>query len=165
MNEIHVNSSNDAPSATANALAALLRGRKDAKAAQNNLGTRRAEAAPPLALAPQVALITAAVRAALFAVQATGSLGQTKRRLISWNQPHVIGPGDFLETGTRPWFARTYISVKNTGTIPATVVVADHWLHLEPDQEHTVDGAWAAFIVRIRNASDDPNSQFTVTVT
>jgi hypothetical protein len=111
------------------------------------------------------ALVTVAVRAALFAVQSTKSMGLAKRALISWNEPHLLAAGDMLETGTRAWFDRTFIRVENTGSIPATVTVGDQRLQLEPGQAHTVEGAWAAFIVRVTNMSDDRLSQFTVTVT
>lgn len=114
---------------------------------------------------PRETIVTIAVRAALYALQSMQSAAADKRALAKWNTPLILAAGDVLDTGTRAWFDRTFIQVQNSGEIPATAQVGDQYLHLEPGQQHTVDGAWAAFIVRIRNTSDDPRSQFTITIT
>jgi hypothetical protein len=155
-------STSNSAAETADALAALLR----RKAIPKEIAPPPRDASNSLtAQDPRAAIVTIAVRAALYALQSMQNKGVQKRTLARWNTPLVLEAGDMLDTGTRPWFDRTFIQVKNTGQIPATAQVADQYIQLEPGQQHTVDGAWAAFIVRVRNLSDDPRAEFTVTIT
>lgn len=139
------------------ALAAVLR-----KANEPVIGTLASDGNAAAVAERQKQLVTAAVRAALFALGSVPIQSDSKTQLLDWFKYIKLGPGQTAQTGTRPWFDTTRIRAFNTGSVPATVIIGDQRTQLEPGQETSLMRPWAAFIVTITNATETAGSEITI---
>ncbi len=78
---------------------------------------------------------------------------------------HVMGPGHVEYFPTWSFWGRTFVLLRNTGTVPTVVLINEDRFHLNPGEETVKDGLWAAFPIRVVNSIELPGSQVTVRVT
>jgi hypothetical protein len=79
-------------------------------------------------------------------------------------QDYVFGPGHVEYFPTWSFWGRTFVRMRNTGSVPTVVMINEDRFHLDPGQETVKDGLWAAFPIRVVNTIEDPGSQVTVHV-
>lgn len=77
---------------------------------------------------------------------------------------HVMGPGHVEYFPTWSFWGRTFVRMRNTGSVPTVVSINEDRFHLNPEEETVKDGLWAAFPIRVVNSSELPGSQVTVRV-
>jgi hypothetical protein len=88
----------------------------------------------------------------------------TSRDLMKLGQIYTIANGAFEDFPTWSFWGETHVRMDNTGTIPTTVLVNDARYFLNPGEGTTMSGKWAAFPIRITNASEDKSAMVTVRV-
>lgn len=77
---------------------------------------------------------------------------------------YVFGPGHVEYFPTWSFWGRTFVHMKNSGSVPTVVTINEDRIQLEPGQETVKDGLWAAFPIRVVNTNESVGSQVTVRV-
>lgn len=77
---------------------------------------------------------------------------------------YILASGDYEVFPTWSFWGETKVRMVNTGPIPVVVLINEERFQLEPGQAHSEGGKWAAFPIKVTNASETVGSQVSVTV-
>jgi hypothetical protein len=78
---------------------------------------------------------------------------------------YILNSGDFEWFPTWSFWGETKVRMVNVGQIPVVVLINDDRFQLEPGQATSKGGKWAAFPIKVTNATESVGSMVQITVT